>query len=100
MQVNFNNNNNDVEGIKIPKHDVGKRVLFFDHVKGEFAYGEVVQFQLVKTEQYQTVAYGIKTNDDNVLPCIPDSLVFNTYINARDWLYYIEDKLDKLQNNS
>ena len=56
MQVNFNNNN-DVEGIKIPKHDVGQRVLFFDHVKGEFAYGEVVQFQLVKTEQYQTVAY-------------------------------------------
>ena len=48
MQVNFNNNN-DVEGIKIPKHDVGKRVLFFDHVKGEFAYGIIVQFQLVKT---------------------------------------------------
>ena len=99
MQVNFNNNN-DVEGIKIPKHDVGQRVLFFDHVKGEFAYGEVVQFQLVKTEQYQTVAYGIKTNNDNILPCIPESLVFNTYINARDWLCYIEDKLDKLQNNS
>lgn len=100
MQVNFNNNINDTEGIKIPKHDVGKRVLFFDHVKGEFAYGTVVQFQLVKTEQYQTVAYGIKTDDGNTLPCIPESLIFNTYLNARDWLCYIENKLNKLQNNS
>ena len=95
MQVNFNNNN-DVEGIKIPKHDVGKRVLFFDHVKGEFAYGEVVQFQLVKTEQYQTVAYGIKTNDDNILPCIPESLVFDNDIAAKDWIVNVRDKLNKL----
>ena len=96
MQVNFNNNN-DVEGIKIPKHDVGQRVLFFDHVKGEFAYGEVVQFQLVKTEQYQTVAYGIKTNDDNVLPCIPESLVFGSVIAAKGWFHYVTDKLNKLR---
>lgn len=95
MQVNFNNNN-DVEGIKIPKHDVGKRVLFFDHVKGEFAYGVVVQFQLVKTEQYQTVAYGIKTDDDNVLPCIPESLVFNNDVAAKEWLIYVRYKLDRL----
>ena len=95
MQVNFNNND-DVEGIKIPKHDVGQRVLFFDHVKGEFAYGVVVQFQVVKTEQYQTIAYGIKTDDDNILPCIPESLVFSSGITAKDWLNYIEDKLYKL----
>lgn len=95
MQVNFNNND-DVEGIKIPKHDVGQRVLFFDHVKGEFAYGVVVQFQLVKTEQYQTIAYGIKTDDDNVLPCIPESLVFDSGIAAKGWFYYVEDKLNRL----
>lgn len=95
MQVNFNNND-DVEGIKIPKHDVGQRVLFFDHVKGEFAYGVVVQFQLVKTEQYQTIAYGIKNNDDNILPCIPESLVFGSGIAAKGWLHYVEDKLNRL----
>lgn len=94
MQVNFNND--DVEGIKIPKHDIGKRVLFFDHVKGEFAYGVVVQFQLVKTEQYQTIAYGIKTDDDNVLPCIPESLVFNSTVVAKDWIYTISRKLKML----
>ncbi len=96
MQVNFNNNNDDAEGIKIPKHDVGQRVLFFDHVKGEFAYGVVVQFQLVKTEQYQTIAYGIKTDDDNILPCIPESLIFDSDIAARDWFHYVEDKLNNL----
>ena len=95
MQVSFNNNY-DVEGIKIPKHDIGQRVLFFDHVKGEFAYGVVVQFQLVKTEQYQTIAYGIKTDDDNILPCIPESLIFDNEVVARDWLNYVEDKLNKL----
>ena len=95
MQVNFNNNN-DVEGIKIPKHDVGKRVLFFDHVKGEFAYGIIVQFQLVKTEQYQTVAYGIKTDDGNTLPCIPESLVFNNDVAAKEWLICVRYKLDRL----
>ena len=94
MQVNFNNN--DTEGIKIPQYDVGRQVLFFDHVKGEFAYGVVVQFQLVKTEQYQTIAYGIKTDDDNILPCIPESLVFNNDVAAKDWLNYVEDKLNKL----
>lgn len=96
MQVNFNDNINDVEGIKIPKHDVGKRVLFFDHVKGEFAYGTVVQFQLVKTEQYQTVAYGIKTDNDNTLPCVPESLVFNSSIAARDWIINVRGKLNEL----
>lgn len=95
MQVSFNNND-DVEVIKIPKHDVGQRVLFFDHVKGEFAYGVVVQFQLVKTEQYQTIAYGIRTDDDNVLPCIPESLVFGSGIAAKGWFHYVEDKLNKL----
>lgn len=94
MQVNFNNN--DTEGIKIPKHDVGQRVLFFDHVKGEFAYGEVVQFQLVKTEQYQTVAYGIRTYDDNVLPCIPESLVFTDRNKAKDWIDKVNKELDKI----
>lgn len=93
MQVSFNN---DIEGIKIPKHDVGKRVLFFDHVKGEFAYGVVVQFQLVKTEQYQTIAYGIKTDDDNVLPCIPESLTFNSTVAAKDWIDTISRKLKML----
>ena len=95
MQVNFNNND-DVEGIKIPKHDVGQRVLFFDHVKGEFAYGVVVQFQLVKTEQYQTVAYGIRNTNDNILPCIPESLIFCSGIAAKGWLHYVEDELNKL----
>lgn len=96
MQVNFNINSNNVEGIKIPKHDVGQRVLFFDHIKGEFAYGEVVQFQLVKTEQYQTVAYGIKTNDDNILPYIPESLIFDNDVAAKDWIVNVRDKLKKL----
>ena len=95
MQVNFNNND-DVEGIKIPKHDVGKKVLFFDHVKGEFAYGVIVQFQLVKTEQYQTVAYGIRNTNDNILPCIPESLVFGSGIAAKDWFNYVENELNKL----
>ena len=94
MQVNFNNNN--TEGIKIPQYDVGRQVLFFDHVKGEFAYGIVVQFQLVKTEQYQTVAYGIKTSDDNILPCIPESLVFDNDVAAKDWIVNVRDKLNKL----
>ena len=95
MQVNFNNNN-DVEGIKIPKHDVGQRVLFFDHVKGEFAYGEVVQFQLVKTEQYQTIAYGIRTYNNNVLPCIPESLIFTDRNKAKDWINKVNKELDKI----
>ena len=94
MQVNFNDN--DTEGIKIPRYDVGKEVLFFDHVKGEFAYGIIVQFQLVKTEQYQTVAYGIKTDDGNTLPCIPESLVFNSSIAARDWIINVRGKLNEL----
>lgn len=93
MQVNFNN---DTEGIKIPRYDVGRQVLFFDHVKGKFAYGTVVQFQLVKTEQYQTVAYGIKTNDDNTLPCIPESLVFSDEDKAKDWIKNVSKELDKL----
>ena len=95
MQVNFNNND-DVEGIKIPKHDVGQRVLFFDHVKGEFAYGVVVQFQLVKTEQYQTIAYGIRTYDNNVLPCIPESLIFTDRNKAKDWINKVNKELDKI----
>ena len=95
MQVNFNNNN-DVEGIKIPKHDVGQRVLFFDHVKGEFAYGVVVQFQLVKTEQYQTIAYGIRTYNNNVLPCIPESLIFTDRNKAKDWINKVNKELDKI----
>ena len=94
MQVNFNNN--DTEGIKIPQYDVGRQVLFFDHVKGEFGYGTVVQFQLVKTEQYQTIAYGIKTYDDNVLPCIPESLVFTDRNKARDWIDKVNKELDKI----
>ena len=94
MQVNFNNN--DTEGIKIPQYDVGRQVLFFDHVKGEFAYGVVVQFQLVKTEQYQTIAYGIRTYDDNVLPCIPESLVFTDRNKAKDWINKVNKELDKI----
>ena len=94
MQVNFNNN--DTEGIKIPQYDVGRQVLFFDHVKGRFANGIIVQFQLVKTEQYQTVAYGIKTNDDNILPCIPESLIFDNDVAAKDWIVNVRDKLKKL----
>ena len=94
MQVNFNDN--DTEGIKIPRYDVGRQVLFFDHVKGKFAIGIVVQFQLVKTEQYQTIAYGIRTFDDNVLPCIPESLVFTDRDKAKDWIENVNKELDKL----
>ena len=93
MQVNFND---DTEGIKIPKYDVGREVLFFDHVKGEFAYGVIVQFQLVKTEQYQTIAYGIRTDDDNVLPCIPESLVFTDRDKAKDWIDNVRKEVNKL----
>lgn len=94
MQVNFNDN--DTEGIKIPRYDVGRQVLFFDHVKGKFAIGIVVQFQLVKTEQYQTIAYGIRTFDDNVLPCIPESLVFTDRNKAKDWIENVNKELDKV----
>lgn len=94
MQVNFNDN--DTEGIKIPRYDVGRQVLFFNHVKGKFAIGIVVQFQLVKTEQYQTIAYGIRTFDDNVLPCIPESLVFTDRDKAKDWIENVNKELDKL----
>lgn len=93
MQVNFNN---DTEGIKIPRYDVGRQVLFFDHVKGKFAIGAIVQLQLVKTEQYQTIAYGIRTYDDNVLPCIPESLVFADEDKAKYWIKKISKELDKL----
>lgn len=93
MQVNFNN---DTEGIKIPRYDVGRQVLFFDHVKGKFAIGAIVQLQLVKTEQYQTIAYGIRTYDDNVLPCIPESLVFSDEDKAKDWIKNVSKELDKL----
>lgn len=93
MQVNFNN---DTEGIKIPRYDVGRQVLFFDHVKGKFAIGTIVQLQLVKTEQYQTIAYGIRTYDDNVLPCIPESLVFSDEDKAKDWIKNVSKELDKL----
>ena len=95
MQVNFNNNN-DVEGIKIPQYDVGRQVLFFDHVKGKFANGIIVQFQLVKTEQYQTIAYGIRTYDNNVLPCIPESLIFTDRNKAKDWINKVNKELDKI----
>ena len=94
MQVNFNDN--DTEGIKIPRYDVGRQVLFFDHVKGKFAIGIVVQFQLVKTEQYQTIAYGIRTFDDNVLPCIPESLVFTDRNKAKDWIENVNKELNKV----
>ena len=94
MQVNFNNN--DAEGIKIPQYDVGRQVLFFDHVKGKFANGIIVQFQLVKTEQYQTIAYGIRTYDNNVLPCIPESLVFTDRNKAKDWIDKVNKELDKI----
>ena len=94
MQVNFNNN--DIEGIKIPQYDVGRQVLFFDHVKGKFANGIIVQFQLVKTEQYQTIAYGIRTYDNNVLPCIPESLVFTDRNKAKDWINKVNKELDKI----
>ena len=94
MQVNFNNN--DTEGIKIPQYDVGRQVLFFNHVKGKFANGIIVQFQLVKTEQYQTIAYGIRTYDNNVLPCIPESLVFTDRNKAKDWIDKVNKELDKI----
>ena len=94
MQVNFNNN--DTEGIKIPQNDIGRQVLFFDHVKGRFANGIIVQFQLVKTEQYQTIAYGIRTYDNNVLPCIPESLIFTDRNKAKDWINKVNKELDKI----
>ena len=94
MQVNFNNN--DTEGIKIPQYDVGRQVLFFDYVKGKFANGIIVQFQLVKTEQYQTIAYGIRTYDNNVLPCIPESLIFTDRNKAKDWIDKVNKELDKI----
>ena len=94
MQVNFNDNY--TEGIKIPRYDVGRQVLFFDHVKGKFAIGIVVQLQLVKTEQYQTIAYGIRTFDNNVLPCIPESLVFTDRNKAKDWIDKVNKELDKI----
>lgn len=95
MQVNFNNND-DVEGIKIPKHNVGQRVLFFDHVKGIINRGTIVQLQLTKTEQYQTIAYRIHLFDCTTLPCVPESLVFTDRNKAKDWIDNVRKEVDKL----
>ena len=66
MQVSFKQDNK----IEIPKHDVNEEVLFFDHVNGIFDYGTVSQLQVVKTEQYQTIAYAITLSNGNTLPCV------------------------------
>lgn len=93
MQVNFND---DTEGIKIPKYDVGREVLFFDHVKGRINRGTIVQLQLTKTEQYQTIAYGIGLFDCTTLSCVPESLVFTDRSEAKDWIDNVRKEVDKL----
>lgn len=92
MQVNFQKNDN----IEIPKHDINEDVLFFDHVNGIFDYGIVSQLQVVKTEQYQTVAYAITLSNGNTLPCIPESLVFDDKDNAKLWIKTISRELEML----
>lgn len=92
MQVNLKTNNI----IDIPKHDVGKEVLFFDHVNGTFDYGKVVQLQVVKTEEYQTIAYAIQTQNGNTLPCIPESLTFDDKDTAESWIMDITRELSML----
>ncbi len=94
MQVNFNDN--DTDGIKIPKYDIGREVLFFDHVKGIINRGTIVQLQLTKTEQYQTIAYGIHLFDCTTLPCVPESLVFTDRDKAKDWIENVRKEVDKL----
>lgn len=90
MQVNFNNK------IKTPKHDVGDHILYFDHVKGEFDYGDIVQIQVVKTEQYQTVAYAINTSENITLPCVPEELTFNNKYEAEYWIEDVKAKLKEI----
>lgn len=92
MQVNFKQNNK----IEIPKHDVNEEVLFFDHVNGTFDYGVVSQLQVVKTEQYQTIAYAITLSDGNTLPCVPESLVFDDKDDAKLWISTIDRELNML----
>ena len=92
MQVSFKQYNK----IEIPKHDVNEEVLFFDHVNGTFDYGTVSQLQVVKTEQYQTIAYAITLSNDNTLPCVPESLVFNDKNDAKLWIDTISRELKML----
>ena len=92
MQVSFKQDNK----IEIPKHDVNEEVLFFDHVNGTFDYGTVNQLQVVKTEQYQTIAYAITLSNCNTLPCVPESLVFNDKNDAKLWIDTISRELKML----
>lgn len=92
MQVNFKQNNK----IEIPKHDVNEEVLFFNHVDGTFNYGTITQLQVVKTEQYQTIAYAITLSNNNTLPCVPESLVFNDKDEAENWINDISRELSML----
>lgn len=92
MQVNFKQDNK----IEIPKHDVNEEVLFFDHVNGTFDYGTVSQLQVVKTEQYQTIAYAITLSNGNTLPCVSESLVFNDKNDAKLWIDTISRELKML----
>lgn len=92
MLVNFKQDNK----IEIPKHDINEEVLFFDHVNGTFDYGTVSQLQVVKTEQYQTIAYAITLSNGNTLPCVPESLVFNDKNDAELWIDTISRELKML----
>ena len=91
MQISFKQYNK----IEIPKHDVNEEVLFFDHVNGTFDYGTVSQLQVVKTEQYQTIAYAITLSNGNTL-CVPESLVFNDKNDAKLWIDTISRELKML----
>ena len=92
MQVSFKQDNK----IEIPKHDINEEVLFFNHVNGTFDYGTVSQLQVVKTEQYQTIAYAITLSNCNTLPCVPESLVFNDKNDAKLWIDTISRELKML----
>lgn len=90
MQVNIGVSNK----IKIPKHDIGDNILYFDHVKGKFDYGDVIQIQVIKTEQYETVAYAVNTSENITLPCVPEELTFSSKHEAECWLDNVKSQLD------
>jgi hypothetical protein len=91
MQVSFNNN--DGNGITIPKHYIGNEVLLFDYVKAEFSYGVIIQIQLTKTANYQTIAYEIQLFDNATTVYVSENLVFTNEDEAKKWINNVSKQL-------
>ena len=88
--VNINN-----RIIETPRHDIDDTVLFFNHADGSFSYGTILQLQVVKTSQYQSIAYAMQVGD-KTLPCVSENLVFDDKAEAKEWIKDISDELEKI----